>query len=70
MIQLDVKSYCAKCQHFDPYVAHRPEITFGTEYEYECEAVGNTIIRCADHEKCYAIYRFLMDDMSKEDKNA
>lgn len=64
MIKLDIHSYCHNCPRFKPVVTHRPEAYFCGEY------VGSTIVQCVDRAKCQSIYKFILDDASKGDRNA
>lgn len=61
MIRLEVAKYCHPCRFFEPEVIG-PEVAYaGDEIIYQ----SDTIVRCANHERCKALCNELYEQLGR-----
>lgn len=63
MIKLDVHEYCQCCLEFEPVVIERPDCLYVDNSL--SGLVGDTIVKCENHDKCKTIYNHLKKENKK-----
>lgn len=63
MIKLDVREYCQCCLEFEPVVIERP--SFLLDSDIPCGCIGDTIVKCENHDKCKILYNHLKKENEK-----